>query len=218
MTPVSRVCEWGQPLFVAIERRRCGRCQPSVRIRKYVSAFSLNVCDVADTKFFDSRIQFHSSDLRLATTRRARATSSFRMDGQNSEAVMHQVQSELANAYAQEFFTVRSRKARDRLPRNANPAVRCFDVLRRSRGILTDRLPFLPDRRRPCARSASRNASRSPARALAAASKRASRGAPTATSTPHEPSATWCCRRTRRAAPAACSERNGRTCEREKRT
>ena len=161
---------------------------------------------------------FHSSDLRLATTRRARATSSFRMDGQNSEAVMHQVQSELANAYAQEFFTVRSRKARDRLPRNANPAVRCFDALRRSRGILTDRLPFLPDRRRPCARSASRNASRSPARALAAASKRASRGAPTATSTPRAQSATWCCRRTRRAAPAACSERNGRTCEREKRT
>ena len=29
-------------------------------------------------------------------------------------------------------------------PRNANPAVRCFDALRRSRGILTDRLPFLP--------------------------------------------------------------------------
>mmetsp|Transcript_24206 Transcript_24206/g.59448 ORF Transcript_24206/g.59448 Transcript_24206/m.59448 type:complete len:82 (-) Transcript_24206:2285-2530(-) len=27
------------------------------------------------------------------------------MDGQNSEAVMQQVQSELANAYAQEFFT-----------------------------------------------------------------------------------------------------------------
>merc|ERR1712216_429467 len=41
----------------------------------------------------------------MGTTRRARATSSFRMDGQNSEAVMHQVQSELANAYAQEFFT-----------------------------------------------------------------------------------------------------------------
>ena len=30
------------------------------------------------------------------------------MDGQQNEAVMHQVQAELANAYAQEFFTVRS--------------------------------------------------------------------------------------------------------------
>ena len=38
---------------------------------------------------------------------RARATSSFRMDGQNSELVKQQVQAELANAYAQEFFTVR---------------------------------------------------------------------------------------------------------------
>ena len=74
---------------------------------------------------------------------------------------MHQVQAELANAYAQEFFTVRSRDARDRLPpkRESRRA-----LLRRPPqipGILTDRLPFLPDRRRPCARSASRSASRS---------------------------------------------------------
>ena len=31
MTPVSRVCEWGQPLFVAIERRRCGLVLVSIR-------------------------------------------------------------------------------------------------------------------------------------------------------------------------------------------
>lgn len=61
----------------------------------------------ADTKFSTVHVSPNRStvDLRFATTRRARATSSFRMDGQNSEAVMHQVQAELANAYAQEFFT-----------------------------------------------------------------------------------------------------------------
>ena len=34
-------------------------------------------------------------------------TLSGKMDGQNSELVKQQVQAELANAYAQEFFTVR---------------------------------------------------------------------------------------------------------------
>jgi|TARA_B110000967_G_scaffold209353_1_gene265168 hypothetical protein len=37
------------------------------------------------------------------------------MGDQQNEAVMHQVQAELANAYAQEFFTVRSGDARSTL-------------------------------------------------------------------------------------------------------
>ena len=55
------------------------------------------------------------------------------MDGQNPEAVMTQVQAELANAYAQEFFTVRSRDARDRLP-----------LKRESRCALLRRSPQIP--------------------------------------------------------------------------
>ena len=44
-----------------------------------------------------------SLDVARATIGRSRE----KMDGQNSELVKQQVQAELANAYAQEFFTVR---------------------------------------------------------------------------------------------------------------
>lgn len=48
------------------------------------------------------------------------------MADQNSEVVMQQVQAELANAYAQEFFTVRLplRRPRSQIPRAFRPPAR----------------------------------------------------------------------------------------------
>lgn len=50
-------------------------------------------------------VPFASSSLDVARATIGRSRE--KMDGQNSELVKQQVQAELANAYAQEFFTVR---------------------------------------------------------------------------------------------------------------
>lgn len=60
--------------------------------------------------FSQSRMHFHLNFVRVTTTHDV--TTDATMDGsqQNPEAVMHQVKAELANAYAQEFFsTVRDK-------------------------------------------------------------------------------------------------------------
>ena len=131
---------------------------------------------------------------------------------------MHQVQSELANAYAQEFFTVRSRKARDRLPRNANPAVR---LLRR-----TPQIPGDPDRPAPLPpRPTQTVREKCFAKCIPKPGTSLSSGEQTciARCTDRYVDATRAISNVvlqaySQGGAAACSERDGRTCEREKRT
>ena len=59
----------------------------------------------APTRLRRDSVPFASSSLDVARATIGRSRE--KMDGQNSELVKQQVQAELANAYAQEFFTVR---------------------------------------------------------------------------------------------------------------